>query len=673
MGNVGAFAEQTFALRGEPTAISDSAQVWARFADTTDTAAGDLRALDAEDFQGDEADTYRGRLNGDLPPYLDTASQAWNIVGGALRSYAAALADLQSQMSSLRSTAWSQWQSASAADAAACRAEADDRAHTADRLHQADALEPGQKLPADTYRPAGGAARSTAASTSADYTATLTAADQLRSQHTQAVNTCADAIDRATALRFADPPSWIGHLWEKASDWVADHIDILQTLSAVLKQISSIAATLAMIPILAPLAGPVAAGAGMLALGIDTGIKITTGHGNWTDIALTGMSFIPGAKAALATDLLSTGNDAAHGDLDWTQLAATAAFGAAGGRSVEELRDPLTPRTEPSAGRRHRNRRPHGKVESPSSPDATSDSSPDAEQAIKPPTEDLDVTERTAIGPPTAPSAQIAPSDDPNLAVLLRKRAALPTHQQHLLDFNPDLPGVPTHWQARVAENGNGWIWQDPTCAGTERRVIRIMGPVNGTHPYPSGMFGCAMMRVNTEGSTERSVSPRISPTSRATLTAHTRSPKGGRMYSADLAGQDLDSLRFSSAVHFRFTGAWLTIETPFVLATSVGERFTLDPDPGASPEPLGRLLAILHQPVADADIDEVVHDHRPIWERRLHSCGARPELRILGAGPRERRHSHLRARRPVGTQPSGVLLSQSDRVSRPAAGSHSP
>ncbi len=332
MGNVGAFAEQTFALRGEPTAISNSAQVWARFADTADTTAGDLRALDAGDFQGDEADTYRGRLNGDLPPYLDTTSQAWNIVGGALRSYAAALADLQSQMSSLRSTAWSQWQSASAADAAACRAEAADRAHTADRQHQADALEPGQKLPADTYRPAGGAARSTAASTSADYTATLTAADQLRSQHTQAVNACADAIDRATALRFADPPSWLGHLWEKACDWVADHIDILQTLSAVLKQISSIAATLAMIPILAPLAGPVAAGAGMLAFGIDAGVKITTGQGNWTDIALTGMSFIPGAKAAVATDLLSTSNDATHGNLDWTQLTTTAALGAAGRR-----------------------------------------------------------------------------------------------------------------------------------------------------------------------------------------------------------------------------------------------------------------------------------------------------------------------------------------------------
>ena len=76
-------------------------------------------------------------------------------------------------------------------------------------------------------------------------------------------------------------------------------------------------------------------------------------------------------------------------------------------------------------------------------------------------------------------------------------------------------------------------------------------------------------------------------------------------MYSADLAGQVLDSLRFSSAIQLRFSDGWLTIETPFVFASPDGETYTLDPDPEMNPEPLGRLLAILHQPVVHADVDE--------------------------------------------------------------------
>jgi hypothetical protein len=485
MANVGAFAEDTFTLRGDPAAIDASADTWARFAADADNTATDLRRLDATDFQGDEADTYRARLNTDLPPYLDTTARAWTQVGTALRTYAATLAQLQTQISGLRCTAWSQWQSAAAADTAADQAEADDNAHTADRHQRAETLEPGQPLPTDTYQPAAPDARSTAATTNAAYNATMTAADQLHADHSQAMNACADAIDRATAMRFADPPSWLGHLWHKACDWVADHIDILQTLSAVLKQISSIAATLAMIPILAPLAGPVAAGTGALALGIDTGIKITTGKGNWTDIALTGMSLIPGAKAATATDLLTTTNDAINGNLDFTQLATTAALGAAGRRHGDPG-EPARTRSEPN--RESISEIPASREADPRpDPDLTPPEPSDTYNACEESADDGDVTALAATGVPTAQPAQFAPLDDPRLGELLRKRRQLPADRQHLLDFNPDLSGIPQTWLPRVADNGNGWIWQHPDTIGTRGLQFRVAGPVEGRHPYPNG------------------------------------------------------------------------------------------------------------------------------------------------------------------------------------------
>ncbi len=479
MGNVGAFAEQAFALRGDPAAIGASAEIWTRFAGDAGSVAGELRGLAPTDFEGDEADTYRGRINSDLPPYLNTTSEAWTMVGGALRRYASTLADLQSQMGNLRSTGWTQWRSAAASDAAAWQAEADDKAHAADRHHQAATLEPGKSLPADTYRSVSDTARRSADIANAAYDNTLSAADQLRAQHLQAMNACADAIDRATAMRFADPPSWLGHLWERACDWVADHIDILQTLSAVLKQISSIAGTLAMIPILAPLAGPVAAGAGMLAFGIDAGIKVTTGQGNWTDIALTGMSFVPGAKAAMATDLLSTTNDAAHGNVDWTQVAAAAVVGQVGkGRprpSTNEARSPEARSTkQPVSLQGQSSAPPEEHLELADSGTVDRDRpSVDAEDSTDAPAQ------------PDWPPPE--PVDHPLHARLVAKREKLPEDRQFLLDYDPQLPGVPKGWVPGVADNANGWTWQHPDSVGTDGRILRIMGPVAGRHPYPNG------------------------------------------------------------------------------------------------------------------------------------------------------------------------------------------
>ena len=98
----------------------------------------------------------------------------------------------------------------------------------------------------------------------------------------------------------------------------------------MLKKISGIAGMLALIPILAPLAGPVALAAGGLAAGIDAGIKITTGEGDWTQIGLDMAACIPGAKMATAVTAATTTRDIAAGNFHLTDVMAAAAFGAAG-------------------------------------------------------------------------------------------------------------------------------------------------------------------------------------------------------------------------------------------------------------------------------------------------------------------------------------------------------
>ena len=440
---MGEFPEAAFVLGGDPTSIRASGTVWQTFGAAAGDTGTDLRHLDSGEFDGDEADTFRAQVNQDLPPYLDTTGQAWTLVAAALTNYADALDQLQTEISGLRSTGWHQWQSADTAQANARQAASDDAAHTADRTAQADALPAGHTLPADTYRPAAADAHAAADRTAADLQTTVDAAAGVRTRNTHAVDQCIATIDQARRMRFQDPPGWLGALWDDVCGWVADHIDILQALSAVLKKISGIAGMLALIPILAPLAGPVALAAGGLAAGIDAGIKITTGEGDWTQIGLDMAACIPGAKMATAVTAATTTRDIAAGNFHLTDVMAAAAFGAAG----RHLPRPAKHRATDQG-------RPGGKAKSE---------------------EDTRVDD----WPPPEPT------HDPLHAGLQRKRAALPADQQFLLDYNPGLPGIPPGWAPRVAAYKKGWIWQAPGHASdTPLDTLRIMGP---TDRHPGG------------------------------------------------------------------------------------------------------------------------------------------------------------------------------------------
>jgi hypothetical protein len=285
-----------FALNGDADSIRSSAGKWSSFGMAASTAAGDIRRIDSGDFKGDEAQTYRERLNTDLPPHLDTTSQAWSMVATALTTYSQALESLQSRMKVLASRAADQQTAVNSASSAVADAKTADAHHTAAQEAAAKARKPGQALPTDTYSAQTSGAANGLSSANGALQSTITAANTLRAEHTAAVDACVTAIHQAKGLRFEEPPGFWGRLKNSATGWISDHADVLKSISGVLKTISGIAGLLAMIPVLAPLMGPIALVAGGGALLIDATAKLTTGKGSWGDLLLDGATMLPLGK-----------------------------------------------------------------------------------------------------------------------------------------------------------------------------------------------------------------------------------------------------------------------------------------------------------------------------------------------------------------------------------------
>ena len=286
----------TFSLTGDADAIRSSAGKWTSFSTAADTAATDIRNIDSGDFQGDEADTFRDRMNSDLPPHLDTASSAWSTVAGALKAYAATLAELQAKMATLQATARQQQDTVDAASGDVADARTADSRHTTAQEAAKKALKPGETLPPDTYHPQSSGAAGKLTAANAALQSTIDAANTVRADHNRAVDTCVNDINQAAGTRFQEPPGFFGRLKNSFTGWVSEHADVLKSISGVLKTISGIAGVLAMIPVLAPVMGPIALVAGAGALLIDVTVKVVTGEGSWGDVLFDAATMLPLGK-----------------------------------------------------------------------------------------------------------------------------------------------------------------------------------------------------------------------------------------------------------------------------------------------------------------------------------------------------------------------------------------
>ena len=287
---------EVFSLTGDPGSIRSSSVKWSTFSTSASTASGDIRHIDSGDFIGDEAETYRDKINKDLPPHLDTTSEAWAKVAGALQTYATALEGLQQRMSTLSAQADHQQGQVNAANDAVANAKTADSQHASSVAAAKEKLKPGQTLPPDHYQTQTSGATSSQTDANAALQSTIDAANRVHTEHNTAVDNCVNAIHDAAGMRFEEPPGFWGKLGNAIGGWIKDHADVLKTISSVLKTISGIAGLLAMIPVLAPIMGPIALATGGAALLIDVGVKVATGEGSWTDIGMDALGIIPGGR-----------------------------------------------------------------------------------------------------------------------------------------------------------------------------------------------------------------------------------------------------------------------------------------------------------------------------------------------------------------------------------------
>jgi RHS repeat-associated protein len=258
------FPAQLFRMEGDPAAVRGSATAWSGFGATAMSTGGRIGSLDTSQFVGTEGDQFRSILAA-MPPPLGVTADAFGQVATALTTFAGTLAGLQDEMRQLAAQAVGLWQELQAAII---------RAATAD---------PASK-------PAALAALRAA---QARWDACEAKATALQSAQAAAVQTAADAVDRAAGMRFVESPG----RWDRvgrARSFIQEHKEGLQMLSGGLKAVSLVAGLLSFTP-LAPIAAPISVGAGLLAAGIDLSVYGATGDGNLTDIAIdVGLTALPG-------------------------------------------------------------------------------------------------------------------------------------------------------------------------------------------------------------------------------------------------------------------------------------------------------------------------------------------------------------------------------------------
>ncbi|HSR23577.1 MAG TPA: WXG100 family type VII secretion target [Candidatus Eisenbacteria bacterium] len=89
-------------------------------------------------------------------------------------------------------------------------------------------------------------------------------------------------------------PGLLHRLLGDAGRWVDHHVEGLTQLSGVLKTVSAVAGLLSLIPVLAPVCGPIAVAAAVVALGIDAALAARD-RASWKSVAVdAGLSALPG-------------------------------------------------------------------------------------------------------------------------------------------------------------------------------------------------------------------------------------------------------------------------------------------------------------------------------------------------------------------------------------------
>lgn len=298
---------------GDPTALAAAARDVSGAATVLGDASANVTRLNSAGWTGEAADAFRTQLK-DLPRDLDLAARSHRTAAQALSGFGEELATRQRRAAELETRAAELRRREAAAVADVNRIAA----------QTAPAGSPEFARLKDRYD----TARSTATTLGSDLQEVIGQARALHGEHRSAASATAGRIRDVADAPYKEP-GWLSKAWSSVKGWIADHADVLETISAVLKGVSAVLGVLSLVPglqFLAPFA-LLAAGAALI---IDIGIKVATGKGSWTSIGIdAALTFLPGgkilsglkgAKAAVAGErgvvaadrALAAGDDAAR-------------------------------------------------------------------------------------------------------------------------------------------------------------------------------------------------------------------------------------------------------------------------------------------------------------------------------------------------------------------------
>jgi uncharacterized protein YukE len=279
-------ATREFPALGFDPAPGDAAALNSAAADVTGAgmvfsdASASVSRLNSSAWTGDAADAFRGQLK-DLPRDLDLAARCHHTTAQTLADWSTGLQTRQRRAAELEARAAELRRRESAAVAEVNRLAG----------QTAPSGSPEFARLKDQYD----TARSHATALGSDLQEVLAQARRLHDEHRSAASVAAGRIKDVADAPYKEP-GWLSRAWSSVKGWIADHADVLEKISTVLKGVSAVLGVLSLVPGLQFLA-PFAFAAGAIALGIDVAVKLATGKGSWASIGIdAALTFLPGGK-----------------------------------------------------------------------------------------------------------------------------------------------------------------------------------------------------------------------------------------------------------------------------------------------------------------------------------------------------------------------------------------
>lgn len=308
-------------LDGDPGSVRAGAELYRRFARHCGEAAGLIRGLDSADFQGDEADKFRDKLDDRLPRWLDVTGDAHQVVGDAVARFAGVFESDHATIHRIRGQAPGAHGAVDAAADEVNRLEGQlavdrgtesaavaDHGRAAATAAAASATPAGPAAHGDELRALGtmNAAVAQRQRTEAALAAAwreyrrakgvwdglVSQAEGVRSRMREASKAAQDVIDGQKDTPFEKNPTGIKGFFADVGDWLDEHADLLKMISDVLVAVGGI---VAMFPGIGTLIGGALIGVGML---MKLALTIN-GNMSWGEFAMSSLDAIPGlGKAA---------------------------------------------------------------------------------------------------------------------------------------------------------------------------------------------------------------------------------------------------------------------------------------------------------------------------------------------------------------------------------------